>query len=619
MILQNFLHLFLLSRIISTCVAESKLPKIVVAGSSNLDTFLHIQRLPNPGENLTLLPGSQPNIDVPGGKGLNQAVACKKLSDFHYHVSFISRLGHADDSIIRNVLHEYDVDSTYCQTDQECKYSTGRGYVFLEKSTGRVSAVVSGGANMYAWSDWENMLSCEGRDDLLSSLLKDTSCILLQCEVPQFVNILIAKEAQRINSLKSSDEEKIIVCLDVGGEDRSIDLELLECCDYVIPNESELKRLIDKNDVFSDEDTSLTIEYAKKLQSLGAKNVLVTLGRKGSLLLRENGNILRMASYPVENVVDETGAGDCYRAGFVVALAHKYNTSSSKDLSDEILMECMKFASAAGALAVTKEGAVPSIPTREEVDKLMQEVNLSFGGSEIALCNFPRGGILDKNTSMILSDNNDFPYLFGSRLNSMKDRPELWSEPVDNVRQWVKRQGTIQGLDCIDFNYPQHFQTWTVAEAKALLIEVGLRAGCVCLRYPSKFARGAMNHPDINLRREAIEMTKKAADVAKELGCNEVVIWSAFDGYDYPFQVNYQHKWNQLVEAFQECCDAHLDIKWSLEYKPTDENTRFFTVPSTGAAMLMVRDVNRENFGLTLDVGHMLMAGENVSFFDQNP
>ncbi len=53
------------------------------------------------------------------------------------------------------------------------------------------------------------------------------------------------------------------------------------------------------------------------------------------------------------------------------------------------------------------------------------------------------------------------------------------------------------------------------------------------------------------------------------------------------------------------------DIKWSLEYKPTDENTRFFTVPSTGAAMLLLKDIDRPNMGLTLDVGHMLMSGEN--------
>ena len=75
--------------------------------------------------------------------------------------------------------------------------------------------------------------------------------------------------------------------------------------------------------------------------------------------------------------------------------------------------------------------------------------------------------------------------------------------------------------------------------------------------------------------------------------------------------MDYNEKWDQLVEAFRECCDEYPDIKFSLEYKPTDENTRFFTVPSTGAALMFVCDVDRPNMGLTLDVGHMLMSGEN--------
>mmetsp|Transcript_2615 Transcript_2615/g.3405 ORF Transcript_2615/g.3405 Transcript_2615/m.3405 type:complete len:237 (+) Transcript_2615:2-712(+) len=120
-----------------------------------------------------------------------------------------------------------------------------------------------------------------------------------------------------------------------------------------------------------------------------------------------------------------------------------------------------------------------------------------------------------------------------------------------------------------------------------------------------------MNHPNPELRKEAIQLTKDAAKTALELGCDEVVVWSAYDGYDYPFQVDYDEKWSQLVDAFRECCDAYPNVKFSLEYKPTDENTRFFTVPSTGAALLLVKEINRDNMGLTLDVGHMLMSGEN--------
>jgi xylose isomerase len=80
-------------------------------------------------------------------------------------------------------------------------------------------------------------------------------------------------------------------------------------------------------------------------------------------------------------------------------------------------------------------------------------------------------------------------------------------------------------------------------------------------------------------------------------------VWSAYDGYDYPFQTNYREKWDQIVIAFRECCDAYPYIKWLLEFKPTDENTRFFTVLSTGAALLLVKEIDRPNMGLTLDMG----------------
>jgi sugar phosphate isomerase/epimerase len=122
---------------------------------------------------------------------------------------------------------------------------------------------------------------------------------------------------------------------------------------------------------------------------------------------------------------------------------------------------------------------------------------------------------------------------------------------------------------------------------------------------------GAFTHPSAEVRAEAIQMTVDAGTWAKALGAREVVIWSAFDGYDYSLQVDYGAMWQRVVDGFRAVCDAHPDLKVSLEFKPTDENTRFFAVPSTGAALLLVRDIDRPNMGLTLDLGHCLAAGEN--------
>jgi ribokinase len=570
---------------------------ILVVGSANVDTFLPVARLPVEGENLTLLPGTQPVVDVPGGKGCTQAAAAAKLCG-PGQVSFCGQFGNdvaAD--ILKEALEKVGVDVSKSGTHEDLP--SGRGYVFLAES-GSVSAVVSGGSNAGGWMAWKN--SVEGRDtgdciydEQLDALLEGTKCVMLQREVPEYVNLLIASRAKYHGG--------VTVIQDVGGEDRPISPDMLSYCDYLIPNETELKRLVKSSGRTvatdsQDEEITTIVEQAKILQELGARNVLVTRGRRGSTLITESGEVIHQSAYqiPASQVVDETGAGDCYRAAFAVAL-----------LEGHSLQQCMQFASAAGSCSVEVHGAVPSTPTRERVEhRFTQETVLSI----------PRGDGQDKDdiTGSIPRGGNkddDFPFLIGSRLNSMKDRPELWPEALNDPRDYVKRQATIPGMTCVDFNYPQHFHSWTPTEAKAALDDAGLVAGAVCLRYPSKFARGAMNHPDPTLRGEAIELTKQAAQVALDLGCNEVVVWSAFDGYDYPFQVDYDEKWQQLVEAFQECCDAFPTIKFSLEYKPTDENTRWFTVPTTGAALLLIDEIDRPNMGLTLDVGHMLMAGEN--------
>ena len=653
-------------------------PSVLVVGSANADTFLPVERLPTEGENLTLIPNSEPIVDVAGGKGVTQAVAVSKiLSSTSTSTStpktlFIGQLGldHAG-----KMLHQtLDTAGVICsQCGFHSDISSGRGYVFLQKQTGSVSAVVSGGTNMMGWKGWEKgweekqkirqsattaSSTTAPASTLIDQLRKTLDeehirCVLLQREVPEYVNLLIASCVEDYNNQCDDDYNKIVVFQDVGGEDRPISKEMLELCDYIVPNESELKRLVESS--FSSTSSTLVsgdgneetvvVEYAKELQRLGAANVLVTRGSSGSMLLAKDGTVTFQSAIRCDNdaVVDETGAGDCFRAAFAVAYIIE-----GWDLKRSLL-----FASAAGSCSVEKNGAVPSTPDRVTIMNRLKEVvendndNDKYDVDETS--RVPRGGGRGKKSGVITNTEDEvsasststssrhptfvsrvgdnmlrgggedaFPFLIGSRLNSMKDRPDLWrgnsssSPPLETPRDYVQRQATIRGLTCVDFNFPQHFGSfWTPPEAKKALDEVGLVAGAVCLRYPAKFARGAMNHPDYELRREAIELTKKAAEAANELGCDEVVIWSAFDGYDYPFQVDYDEKWDQLVSAFQELCDSYPNIKFSLEYKPTDENTRFFTVPTTGAALLLVEEIDRSNMGLTLDVGHMLMAGEN--------
>ena len=118
----------------------------------------------------------------------------------------------------------------------------------------------------------------------------------------------------------------------------------------------------------------------------------------------------------------------------------------------------------------------------------------------------------------------------------IRDSLDLWDGPND-VYGWVARQGTIKGLDLVDFNYPQHLQNVPVAKAREALERAGLTAGSICMRYPKDMQLGAFTNPDPELRRRAIDLTKEAGQWARDLGAQEVVVWSAFDGYDYNHQV----------------------------------------------------------------------------------
>ncbi|KAK1947780.1 Ribokinase [Phytophthora citrophthora] len=99
------------------------------------------------------------------------------------------------------------------------------------------------------------------------------------------------------------------------------------------------------------------IDAARFLQEQGAKNILVTLGSYGSVFVPADGSeVLRQKAFKVDNVVDTTGAGDCYRGAFAIAYAE-----------GRTMHDCMRRAAAASALCVQRPGALPSLPSAEEV------------------------------------------------------------------------------------------------------------------------------------------------------------------------------------------------------------------------------------------------------------
>jgi ribokinase len=139
-----------------------------------------------------------------------------------------------------------------------------------------------------------------------------------------------------------------------------LEKNLLELVDVLLPNEHEIA-LMTGIPLLVPADTR---RAANRLLALGVKNLLVTLGSQGSALFDASGQQTLIPACPVR-AVDTTAAGDCFVGALAVGLCEGRS-----------LQDAAKFASAAAALSVTREGAQPSLPRRSEVEQFLCERNM---------------------------------------------------------------------------------------------------------------------------------------------------------------------------------------------------------------------------------------------------
>lgn len=201
---------------------------------------------------------------------------------------------------------------------------------------------------------------------------------------------------------------------------------------------------------------------------------------------------------------------------------------------------------------------------------------------------------------------------FSTRLNSFalgkgRKLPDGGESPV----ALIEIAGTVNGLDALELNYPEHFEKESVDDLRSALERAGLINRGIQLRWPAPlYAGGGLTNVDPALRASAIEVVKGAVDVGRALGSAHVLLWPAHDGYEYPLQMDYPKAWTWMVEGLVEVADYAPDVKFSIEYKPAEPRGRTL-LNSTGAVMKLIADVGRPNVGVTLDFGHLLMAREN--------
>lgn len=301
---------------------------VVVVGSLSVDFVMQVPRRPQKGETIA---GSDFSTFV-GGKGNNQALAAARAGA---SVAIVGRVG--SDSYgdrIEDRLKENHVRTDYLFRDKEV--GTGIANIYVDPE-GDNSIVIVPQANGRLGE--ENIQAA-------AEAISSAHILLMQMEIPSDTIAFAARLAR---------QSGVLVALNPAPAPPSGKLagQILGSVDLLIPNQTEAELLTG----IKIRDRQTACEAARALKALGPKQVIITLGEQGALLLGSDDAEF-VPSYAVD-AVDTTAAGDAFCGALAAALA------AGKTLADAVALGC-----AAGALACTVRGAEPSLPGKEAIEAL---------------------------------------------------------------------------------------------------------------------------------------------------------------------------------------------------------------------------------------------------------
>jgi len=299
--------------------------KILVIGSSNTDLIATVKNFPIAGETII----GKSFLQVMGGKGANQAVAAHKLGG---NVKFITCLGiDANGQNTLKYFREIGLDISSVLLVEEASSGTA---IILVDENGENCIVVTPGANNLLLPDYIYKIKDE---------IATCDMVLLQMEIPYGTIKTVCELAYK--------QQKTIM-LNVAPA-QHLDRELIKMIDILVVNEIEAETISgEKMEVIGKE------AVVDKLLNLGAKTIVLTLGKQGCLL-KNDREFYSIPAFCVK-AVDTTAAGDTFCGALAAGLAR-----------GEKWKQTLRFASAASAICVTRMGAQPSIPTKEEVDEFL--------------------------------------------------------------------------------------------------------------------------------------------------------------------------------------------------------------------------------------------------------
>ena len=172
----------------------------------------------------------------------------------------------------------------------------------------------------------------------------------------------------------------------------------------------------------------------------------------------------------------------------------------------------------------------------------------------------------------------------------------------------------IEGLKGFGVTYPTDQLTNNPDKLVKKLANYNLRVGDMLVENfaDRKWKHGALGTNEEKIRKENIKLCKEAMDFAAEIPGTSVMVWPAHDGFDYPFQVNYEDGWKRIVESYREICEHNPKVRIIVEYKQKDPRQKMY-ISNVGKMMMLFNDVGMDNLTGALDIGHALMSQENLA------
>ena len=306
---------------------------VVVFGSINLDLVVEVPHLPVKGETVI----GDRFFSAAGGKAANQAVAIAKLGTT---VSLVGQVG--DDSFGKTLIESLQTEGVNTQ-----------GIIVNPQTYSGIATIVVDrqGANTIACAGGANNLVREQEIEKFKKLLPQAKIVLLELGIPIATVLNAAREA------KAHD---CFVILDPAPVHAELPEELYSLVDIITPNEVEASQLVG----FTVDGVTTARQAASFLHQMGAQNVIVTLGSQGSVCSNEAESV--WIEPIIVPVVDTVAAGDAFNGALAVALA-----------SGKSIREAVQWATVGGALAVTKNGAQSSLPSKDSFQQLLKRQILS--------------------------------------------------------------------------------------------------------------------------------------------------------------------------------------------------------------------------------------------------